>query len=119
MRTATFVTGDSDKAMEGFYDLIASRQNVHARLQTLVNIVAGVAKSKATSPVFRKISETDSCGMVHGRWKADADRDNRGKVYLYFSPEDMTVALDNMRGIGWQGIPDAVAYLIAPPLRTR
>jgi len=115
MRTATFVTGDSDKAMEKFYDLIASRQNVHARLQTLVNIVAGVAKSKATSPVFRKISETDSCGMVHGRWKADADRDNRGKVYLYFSPEDMTVALDNMRGIGWQGIPDAVSYLIAPP----
>lgn len=115
MRTAAFFTGDSDKAMDGFYDLIASRQNVHARLQTLVNIVAGVAKSKATSPVFGKISETDSCGMVHGRWKADADRDNRGKVYLYFSPEDMTVALDNMRGIGWQGIPDAVAYLIAPP----
>lgn len=115
MRTATFVTGDSDKAMEGFYDLIASRQNVYARLQTLVNIVAGVAKSKGTSPLFEKISETDSCGMVHGRWKADADRDNRGKVYLYFSPEDMTVALDNMRGIGWQGIPDAVAYLIAPP----
>jgi len=115
MRTAAFVTGDSDKAMDGFYDLIASRQNVHARLQTLANIVAGVAKSKATSPVFGKISETDSCGMVHGRWKADADRDNRGKVYLYFSPEDMTVALDNMRGIGWQGVPDAVAYSIAPP----
>lgn len=115
MRTATFVTGDSDKAMKGFYDLIASRQNVHARLQTLVNIVAGVAKSKATSPVFGKISETDSCGMVHGRWKADADRDNRGKVYLYFSPEDMTVALDNMRGIGWQGVPDALTYLVAPP----
>jgi len=118
MRTATFFTGDSDKAMDGFYDLIASRQNVHARLQTLVNIVAGVAKSKATSPVFAKISETDSCGMVHGRWKADADRDNRGKVYLYFSPEDMTVALDNMRGIGWQGVPDAVAYMRYAPSNT-
>jgi len=110
MRTATFVQGDKDAAMNDFYDLIAGRQSVHARLQTLVNIVAGVAKSKATAPVFARIGETDCGGMVHGRWKPDADRDNRGKVYLYFSPEDMTVALDNMRGIGWQGVPDAVAY---------
>ncbi|MEW7848812.1 DUF3274 domain-containing protein [Massilia aurea] len=115
MRTATFVQGDKDAAMNDFYDLIASRQSVHARLQTLVNIVAGVAKSKATEPVFSRISETGCGGMVHGRWKPDADRDNRGKVYLYFSPEDMTVALDNMRGIGWQGVPDSVAYLVAPP----
>ena len=118
MRTATFFTGDSDKVMERFYDLIDSRQNVHARLQTLINIVAGVAKSKATSPVFGKISETESCGIVHGRWTPDADRDNRGKVYLYFSPEDMTVALDNMRGIGWQGVPDAVAYMRYAPSNT-
>ena len=31
------------------------------------------------------------------------DRDNRGKVYLYFCPEDMTVALRSVRDIGWQG----------------
>ena len=108
MRAATFFQGDKDKAMEGFYDFIATRQSVNARLQTLVNIVGGIARSRASAPVFGTISETGSCGMVHGRWKPDADRDNRGKVYLYFSPEDMTVALDNMRGIGWQGVPDAV-----------
>ena len=34
------------------------------------------------------------------------DRDNRGKVYLYFCPEDTTVALENVQGIGWQGVPD-------------
>ena len=45
-------------------------------------------------------------GMVSGLWKADADRDNRAKVYLYFCPEDMTVALNNVQGIGWQGVPD-------------
>lgn len=108
MRAATFFQGDKDQAMEGFYDFIATRQSVNARLQTLVNIVGGIARSRASAPVFGTISETGSCGMVHGRWKPDADRDNRGKVYLYFSPEDMTVALDNMRGIGWQGVPDAV-----------
>jgi pimeloyl-ACP methyl ester carboxylesterase len=115
MRAATFFQGDKDKAMDGFYNLIAGMQSVNARLQTLVNIVAGIAKSKATAPVFSRISETDSSGMVHGRWKPDADRDNRGKVYLYFSPEDMTVALDNMRGIGWQGVPDTVEYMRQAP----
>ena len=112
MRIATFVQGDKDAAMNDFYDLISDRQTIRSRLETLVNIVAGVAKSKATSPVFARISETDSGGMVHGRWKPDSDRDNRGKVYLYFSPEDMTVALDNMRGIGWQGVPDTIANVL-------
>lgn len=108
MKTLTYFQGDEDEAMEDFYDLIEGRQTVHARLQTLVNIVAGVAKSRGTEPAFASIGERDCGGMVHGRWKPDGDRDNRGKVYLYFCPEDMTVALDNMRGIGWQGVPDHV-----------
>jgi hypothetical protein len=108
MKGMSYFQGDKDAAMEPHYDLIDGRQSVHARLQTLVNIVAGVAKSKATEPAFTKINESDCGGMVEGRWKPDADRDNRGKVYLYFCPEDMTVALDNMRGIGWQGVPDYI-----------
>lgn len=108
MKSMTYFKGDKDEAMEDFYDLIDGRQTVHARLQTLVNIVAGVAKSRGAEPAFASIGERDCGGMVHGRWKPDGDRDNRGKVYLYFCPEDMTVALDNMRGIGWQGVPDHV-----------
>ena len=108
MKGLTYFQGDKDPAMNGLYDLIEGRQSIDARLQTLINIVTGVAKCKATAPVFGSISEGDSGGMVHGRWKPDGDRDNRGKVYLYFCPEDMTVALDNMRGIGWQGVPDSV-----------
>lgn len=99
--------GGTDAAMsQSQYDLLAGRQSMHARLQTLVNIVTGVVKSKATEPAFAKINECDCGGMVAGCWKPDSDRDNRGKVYLYFCPEDMTVAMDNMRGIGWQGVPD-------------
>lgn len=108
MKAMTYFQGDKDEAMEDFYDLIEGRQTVHARLQTLVNIVAGVARSRGTEPAFASIGESDCGGMVHGRWKPDGDRDNRGKVYLYFCPEDMTVALDNMRGIGWQGVPDHI-----------
>jgi hypothetical protein len=109
MKGLTFFQGGSDAAMsKADYELINGRQSVHARLQTLVNIVAGVAKSRATSPAFAKINEYDCGGMVAGCWKPEDDRDNRGKVYLYFCPEDMTVALDNMRGIGWQGVPDYI-----------
>ncbi|WP_306396807.1 T6SS effector phospholipase Tle3 domain-containing protein [Telluria beijingensis] len=108
MKGLTHFQGDKDQAMNDFYALIEGRQSIDARLQTLINIVSGVAKCKASEPVFGRISEGDSGGMVHGHWKPDGDRDNRGKVYLYFCPEDMTVALDNMRGIGWQGVPDSV-----------
>lgn len=108
MKGLTYFQGDKDPAMNGLYDLIEGRQSIDARLQTLINIVTGVAKCKAAEPLFGRISESDSGGMVHGRWKPDGDRDNRGKVYLYFCPEDMTVALDNMRGIGWQGVPESV-----------
>lgn len=103
---ANLFTGGMDAPMGPHYDKIAAPQTLHGRLQTLVNIVKGVAKAKATTPAFAKISEAECGGMVEGRWKPDADRDNRGKVYLYFSPEDMTVALQNMKGIGWQGVPD-------------
>lgn len=101
-------TGGKDAPMEAHYHRLAARQNLHARLQTLVNIVKGVSASKATTPAFAQLSEAKSCGMVEGRWKPGNDRDNRGKVYLYFTPEDMTVALDNMQGIGWQGVPDYI-----------
>lgn len=105
---ANYFSGGEDAAMKGHYDRIAGLQNLHGRLQTLVNIVQGVAKAKSTTPAFAKINEAECGGMVEGRWKPDGDRDNRGKVYLYFSPEDMTVALENMKGIGWQGVPDYI-----------
>ncbi|MBB3222781.1 T6SS effector phospholipase Tle3 domain-containing protein [Pseudoduganella umbonata] len=98
-----------DHMMEPCYHLIGARQTMHARLQTLVNIVRGVASAKASTPAFASLNDdAQHCGMVDQRWKATADRDNRGKVYLYFCPEDMTVALDNVQGIGWQGVPDFI-----------
>ncbi|MGK5027578.1 T6SS effector phospholipase Tle3 domain-containing protein [Janthinobacterium sp. RB2R34] len=99
--------GGVDAAMAGQYDAINDRQTFHARLQTLVQIVQAVVARKHTTPAFGQIEDHVLChGMTGATWKAEADRDNRGKVYLYFCPEDMTVALDNMQGIGWQGVPD-------------
>lgn len=107
--TTSWVEGTSgeDAAMHGNYGALKGRQTLHARLSTLVNIVHGVVGKKHATPAFTALNNHDvHHGMVSGLWKASADRDNRGKVYLYFCPEDMTVALNNVQGIGWQGIPD-------------
>ncbi|MHA5862652.1 T6SS effector phospholipase Tle3 domain-containing protein, partial [Pseudomonas aeruginosa] len=39
------------------------------------------------------------------------ERDNRGSVYLYFTPQDQTVGLANVQGIGWRGIAEQVKGL--------
>lgn len=96
-----------DAIMQNDYRFLDDRQTLHARLQTLVNIVHFVVNKKHQAPAFESL--TDQCkhhGIVSARWKPGADRDNRGKVYLYFCPEDMTVSLNNVQGIGWQGVPD-------------
>jgi hypothetical protein len=54
----------------------------------------------------QELAHMRSSGIHSTAWKPGEDRDNRGKVYLYFCPEDMTVALRNVEGIGWQGVPD-------------
>ncbi|HEX7638297.1 MAG TPA: DUF3274 domain-containing protein [Burkholderiaceae bacterium] len=99
--------GGTDPRMEkeGDYGTIAGDQTLHARLQTLANIVQGVAANRHTTPAFQSLQGPGGC-TVGTKWAPGADRDNRGKVYLYFCPEDATVALNVMRGIGWQGVPD-------------
>lgn len=101
------LSGGSDAAMDDHYGAINGRQTFDARLRTLVNIVQGVVVKKRATPALAELTDHGKyLGMVGTKWSAGADRDNRGKVYLYFCPEDMTVALDNMKGIGWQGVPD-------------
>lgn len=103
--------GGEDDVMKPFYGAISSMQSLHGRLQTLINIVGRVADPMRApaEPKFATLADHKvHDGVVGGLWKAEADRDNRGKVYLYFCPQDMTVALDNMQGIGWQGVPDSI-----------
>lgn len=45
-------------------------------------------------------------------------RDNNGKVYNYWCPQDGTVSLQNIQGFGWRGIPAQTADSI-PNLRQR
>ena len=108
MRGAAWFDGGEDVAMKPYYHLLSGAQTMGARLNTLVNIVAGVTKGngQACKPSFAELKKDEHRGMVGNRWQSAEDRDNRRKVYLYFCPEDMTVALDNIQGIGWDGVPD-------------
>ena len=108
MRGAAWFDGGEDAAMKPYYHLLSGAQTMGARLKTLANIVAGVAKGSGQPcmPPFADLKKDDHRGMVGSRWQSADDRDNRRKVYLYFCPEDMTVALDNIQGIGWDGVPD-------------
>ncbi|MFJ3457133.1 DUF3274 domain-containing protein [Scandinavium goeteborgense] len=45
-------------------------------------------------------------------------RNNNGKVYNYWCPQDGTVSLQNIQGFGWRGIPNEIANDI-PNLRQR
>lgn len=94
-------------ASKNRYQFISGGQTLHARLTTLANIVKGVHAKKHQAPELAELTNTKRhfC-LVGPKWTAATDRDNRGKVYLYFSPEDMTVAFAGVDGIGWQGVPD-------------
>ncbi|TFW33583.1 T6SS effector phospholipase Tle3 domain-containing protein [Massilia horti] len=98
---------DAQMKKDDRYRYIRGGQTLHARLTTLANIVKGVVGNKHESPPLAELTDAHKhCGTVGPKWVASTDRDNRGKVYLYFSPEDMTVALSSVQGIGWQGVPD-------------
>lgn len=108
-KASALLSGGTDAAMAQHYDTIDGRQTLHARLQTLINIVSKVSELPALSPQFATLADHKlNDGAVGGCWRAEADRDNRAKTYLYFCPQDMTVALDNIQGIGWQGVPDYI-----------
>ncbi|AOJ73386.1 MULTISPECIES: DUF3274 domain-containing protein [Burkholderia] len=102
-----------------------SQQTGHAKLKTLVDIVNAVTSEPHTLPDLADLMIDSVCsGGRAGRnwsqtqgkrldkrgknWITFDERDNRGKVYLYFCPEDTVVGLDKVRGIGTFGVPDDV-----------
>ncbi len=102
------IGGGEDGAMLKRYAQIQDRQTLHARLQTLVNLVGHARARRGQVPGLDALHAPEHRALVGTKWQASADRDNRGKVYVYFCPEDLTVGLRSVQGIGWQGVPDAI-----------
>lgn len=105
------------------------QQTSRARIETLVNIVNKVCCNPHPSPSLESLKEApDRKGTAGSKWLPHqgmraglhtceqlvfTERDNRGKVYLYFCPHDLTVGLSNVRGIGTFGVPDTLEYTTA------
>ncbi|MET3449614.1 DUF3274 domain-containing protein [Ralstonia sp. 1138] len=79
-------------------------QTNEARVQTLINVCARMReKSKPASD--QRIVEW--CSATKDAWQdPKRNRNNFGKVYNYFCPNDQVVSFANVQGMGWQGVPD-------------
>ncbi|WLI90452.1 DUF3274 domain-containing protein [Massilia sp. R2A-15] len=100
------------------------QQTTQSRIKTLSNIVGYIYGRKSSTPSLKELEFPPACGsaVAGPNWKSGqgakqwamgevhpfTERDNRGKVYLYFCPHDSTVALKSVQGIGWQGVPDEI-----------
>lgn len=106
----------------------SSQQTREARLATLKGILEFICGRRHPVPALSSVAlrncqgygAIDGPGWVGGqgcqttidgeRLSFD-ERDNRGSVYLYFTPQDQTVGLANVQGIGWRGIAEQVKGL--------
>lgn len=105
-------------------ELHSAQQTTPARIQTLANITRFIGEHPQTKPSMKEMADATHNSCIGGlRWNAGqckttidgrdvefAERDNRGGIFLYFSPQDQTVGLSNVRGIGWQGVGESVTY---------
>ena len=106
-------------------------QTVDARIETFKNILNFMTGDPVQAPSFKTLSTEgrDRLGLGGERWPDQAvvkgqphtytDRDNRGQVHLYFCPEDLTVALPNIQGIGWCGVHDDCLKQFSPCFKQR
>jgi hypothetical protein len=103
------------------------QQTIWARVKTLANLTGLVAGGKHSAPPpenLKVIKGHDNYGVTGPSWDSHqatrltgpegktsvvfAERDNRGKVYVYFCPEDATVGLRGVNGMGSIGLPDSI-----------
>lgn len=112
-------------------DLYMGLQSQYGREQTFINFVELMHKIQSDRRKnFFDIEKMIEAGVIntevnpneiyvqsdgsikhYDRLGKDASlfyRDNYGKVYHYFSPNDHVVSLLNVQGMGWQGIPDHI-----------
>jgi len=110
-----------------------NQQTTLARLQTLANITQFLGSRPNTVPAMADMADPVNEACIGGlRWTGDqcgttldgqavrfTERDNRGNVYLYFSPEDQTVGMSSVQGIGWQGVANMVSIMELVPERSQ
>ncbi|MFJ3464592.1 DUF3274 domain-containing protein [Achromobacter spanius] len=110
-------------------ELGKAQQTTPARVKTLSNIVNFIGQNLHQTPSVADMADASKDSCIGGlRWTGQqcetsidgdtitfAERDNRGSVFLYFSPQDQTVGMANVQGIGWQGVGQEASYNVFVP----
>ncbi|NBF08075.1 T6SS effector phospholipase Tle3 domain-containing protein [Pseudomonas sp. Fl4BN1] len=101
------------------------QQTTGARIATLNGILQFIAHSPNSVPALSSVALKNCQGYgaiggsgwsggpashttIDGEKVSFNERDNRGSIYLYFTPQDQVVGLSNVQGIGWRGVDDSV-----------
>ncbi|MFL9871493.1 T6SS effector phospholipase Tle3 domain-containing protein [Paraburkholderia megapolitana] len=117
----------AESSMDQHLQTSDEQQTIWARVKTLANLTGLVAANKHSAPPPEKLQVVkgqDNHGVAGPKWGPQqatrltgpqgntsvvfTERDNRGKVYVYFCPEDATVGLRGVNGMGSIGLPDAI-----------
>ncbi|MFJ7141383.1 DUF3274 domain-containing protein [Pseudomonas protegens] len=109
-----------------------SQQTSEARIATLEGILKYIAGAPNPYPALSSVALKNCQGdgaiggsgwsggpasqtTIDGKKISFNERDNRGSIFLYFTPQDQTVGLANVQGIGWQGVDE---HLYGKPVRS-
>lgn len=102
------------------------RPTQEARVKTLRNIANRIQRDKR---VFTDVELKQlQCGASEDMdyWRPDNqrqsgihERDNHGRLYVYFNPHDRVMGLDPLQSIGWQGISDEVLATLGDNVKQR
>ncbi|SQI33859.1 Protein of uncharacterised function (DUF3274) [Leminorella richardii] len=101
------------------------QQTEQARVDTLVSFCQMMRDSRQTydytAEVLIKSGVLGQCleGAAHKWDRPEYSRNNFGKVYNYFCPNDQTVSLKPVQGMGWQGVPDDVMNRLGDNFKQR
>ncbi|WP_157952967.1 T6SS effector phospholipase Tle3 domain-containing protein [Limnobaculum parvum] len=97
-----------------------NQQTAKGREETLVNFCQLIGKNELKNTYTTDVlSKSAVLGPDHQWDKPEYSRNNFGKVYNYFCPNDQTVSLMPVQGFGWQGIPDEVMTRLGSGFRQR
>lgn len=92
------------------------QQTTEARQKTFKNFCKLMATQyKGTQHTEDEIKSFEDLlalpAPAKNQWHSDPrySRNNNGRVYNYFCPDDNTVSLRNIQGVGWRGVPQNIA----------
>ncbi|AXF22674.1 hypothetical protein CUJ89_19345 [Burkholderia pyrrocinia] len=104
----------------------ADRQTAEARVNTFRNLALRIKRDK------RVMNETQirqlQCGASEDMdfWRPDNksrsgvhERDNHGRLYVYFTPHDRVMGATPLKSIGWQGIDDKLLAELGDTVKQR